>query len=76
MSYLVEKCETSVWKKSENTTTVDKILIKIAFVLPPLSSINCGKIPLYYVTVREQIVGEKYEIRLLEKSENLILVHS
>jgi hypothetical protein len=54
---LVEKCETSVRKKSENTTTVDKILIQIAFVLPPLSSINCGKIPLYSVTVREQIVA-------------------
>ena len=64
----------AMWR--ENTTTVDKILIKIEFVLPPLSSINCGKIPLYYVTVREQIVGEKYETRLLEKSENLILVHS
>ena len=37
--------------------TVDKILIQIAFVLPPLSSINCGKIPLYSVTVREQIVA-------------------
>ena len=63
----------AMWR--ENTTTVDKILIKIEFVLPPLSSINCGKIPLYYVTVhctavREQIVGEKYETRLLEKSEN------
>ena len=37
--------------------TVDKILIQIAFVLPPLSSINCSKIPLYYVTMREQIVA-------------------
>ena len=45
----------AMWR--ENTTTVDKILIKIEFVLPPLSSINCGKIPLYYVTVREQIVA-------------------
>ena len=56
----------AMWR--ENTTTVDKILIKIAFVLPPLSSINCGKIPLYYVTVREQNNAEKYETRILEKS--------